>query len=127
MLRRLSLLFLTTMPLGACYSWHPSPIAPRTLIEVEQPDVVRVRTSAGRESVLLHPIIRRDSISETGTLCTNGRCVERTSTVALFDVQEVDTRGFNAVRTVGASLLSLLGALTFAVVVSGGVLGSGPF
>lgn len=127
MLRRLSLLVLTTMSLGACYSWQASPIAPRTLIEVDRPDVVRVHASYGQELVLLHPIVRSDSISETGTLCTNGRCVERTGTVALLDVREIDTRSFNAAKTLGVSLLSLLAGLTFAVGVTGGVLGSGPF
>lgn len=118
MLCRVSLIAAAAMVLGGCYSWEPAPLSPRRVVEFERPGVVRAHLASGETLLLLNPIIRGDSVVETGQHCTSGRCVERTDAVLLNDVVSVDQRAFSGAKTFGWTLIGVLGILTVGLLAS---------
>jgi hypothetical protein len=121
-------ILLLALHLGGCTRWEPTTVSPRVLIEEERPSAVRVTRADGTRVELDDPLIRADSISMPREDCeraftSDGRaaCVGVTS-VALDDVQALDLRRPDAVRTVAALVL---GPVVFLGAVLGVICGLG--
>lgn len=59
--RPLALLMLVVF-LAGCYSWRPTTVSPRQVIEEEQPSRVRVTLNSGTVTVIPDPVLVGDSI-----------------------------------------------------------------
>ena len=104
-------ILLLVLHLGACTRWEPTTLSPRALIDEEQPRAVRITRADGSRVALDHPLIRSDSIAVPPGECervftTDGRaeCAGVTA-VALNDIQTLDVRRSDGLRTLGAIAL----------------------
>ena len=77
--------------LNACYSWRTTTISPAQLIAEEEPSIVRVTLTDGRQLTLRDPTIRNDSLVHE-----NGR-----ARVVLSEVSAVEIWHFSVAKTIG--------------------------
>jgi len=104
-LRAVLLVFLL-LNLTACTSWRSvTTQSPGQLIEVLQPDRVRVTMPGGIQMELERPVVDGDELVGTARIRTGGRVVPSNS-VFLADVLMLEIREFSLGRTV----LVVLGA-----------------
>ena len=100
--RRTVALLLIPLIATSCHSWRTAQVEPRTLVETEQPNRIRVTTSDGRRAELDRPTVVGDSLvsgSPDGAAGASTR-------VAVADVARVEVRRFSLWRTT-ASVLGL--------------------
>ena len=94
--RAVLLLFLL-LNLTACYTWQGvATTSPAQLIEVTQPERVRVHIPGGVQVELENPLVEGDQL-----LGTNGIALP------LADVLMLETPEFSKIRTIGLVFLSL--------------------
>ena len=88
---------------SGCMGWRPATIAPRQLIEEEQPEEVRVSRS-GESRLFLRPWIENDSIHG----CERDPDYEcaLAESIALEDVATVEVKYFRSRASVGMLMLS---------------------
>ena len=94
---------LVLLVTSGCMGWRPATVAPRQLIEEEQPEEVRVPRS-GESQLSLRPWIENDSIHG----CERDPDYEcaLTEPIALEDVETLEVRYFRSRATVGMVMLS---------------------
>jgi len=104
---------LLALHLGACVTWRPTTVAPRQVIEEEQPSRVRVTTLDGERLALRTPVLRGDSL-------TSGARGAAATTVAISDIRGIEVQQISAGRTFGLIVLLAVGAVvaTYAYVCS---------
>ena len=92
---------LLLVVLNACYSWRTTTFSPAQLIAEEEPSIVRVTLTDGRQLTLRDPTIRNDSLVHE-----NGR-----APVVLSDVSAVELWHFSVAKTSGIIIPFLFGPL----------------
>ena len=101
--RAVLLLFLL-LNLTACQTWQSvslDAISPAQLIEVLQPDRVRVTVRGGDQMELERPVVDGDELVGTARIRTGGRVVPSNS-VSLADVLLLEIGKISSGRTIGA-------------------------
>ena len=75
------------LALSGCATWHHQALEPRTLIERDQPKVVRVTRTDRSQVVLLHPTVAGDSL--------RGSSQGREYSMPLSDISSVSVERFS--------------------------------
>jgi len=109
LLRRPIVPLLLALHVAGCTTWRPSTVAPRQLIEDEQPGRIRSTLPDSTTLIVTAPTVVSDSIAtvreECQTSVVGGRydcaAVETTSVIALQDVAWVEIPRFSLARTIG--------------------------
>ncbi|NNF27804.1 MAG: hypothetical protein HKN73_11335 [Gemmatimonadetes bacterium] len=98
----LMLLLFLTLPLAGCRTWQPAGMSPEALLAAEAPPQVRVTRTDGEMLTLVVPEIRAGAMVARGA----------PGAVMLEDIQLLEVRRTDALRTVG---FVLPGAILIAV------------
>jgi hypothetical protein len=105
-------LFLLTLPLGGCYTWRPSDVAPDRTIRMDQPRAVRLTQTDGERVYLRSPVLNGDSI--VGERLDRGSPLDRIS-VPLSGVREAATSEFSPGRTAAFIAIPIVGVVALIV------------
>lgn len=111
------------LAITACYTWAPTSLGPRELLDRESPSAVLITRMDGSEAVVRGPRVIGDSLYATSEFCqtsvaAGGRRVcqpVRDAVAATDEIQSVDVRAIAPARTAGAVLLAPVALLTVLV------------
>ena len=94
----LSTVLVLLFTLNACTSWRVDSVAPAQLVAERQPHEVRLRGQDGARTQLRGPFVRGDSLL--------GLTKGDTAGVALTEVQSLEVRRFDWLKTAGLTILT---------------------
>lgn len=96
---------LLAIHLAGCTYWQPATVAPRELIEIDQPSLIRITPASGESLVIQSPSIRGDSIAGVRPRS------RETRGILLSDVRSIEVSHVSAGRTLGLVVLTGVVAL----------------
>jgi hypothetical protein len=95
----LSTVLVIVATLNACTSWRVQSVTPAQLVAEQQPHKVRLRGQDGTRTELRGPFVRGDSLL--------GLTKGDTAGVALNEVQVLEVRRFDWLKTAGLTVLTV--------------------
>ncbi len=125
-------LLALALSLGGCVTWRPATVAPRELIEAEQPERIRVTRPDNSTLIVSDPTVVNDSVATVLEDCETSvaggrfdcRVVDVIPIIALEDVRSLEVQRVAAGRTLGLVLMVPVAAVVFAyvyIIASGGL------
>jgi len=119
--RAVLMLFLV-LNLTACYTWQGvATTSPAQLIEVTQPDRVRVLKPDGTQVELENPSVEGDQLVGTTTTRTGGSFEPSDDSISLEDILQLEIRNFSLGRSILAGFGVFWGAIAVFVGATGGI------
>ena len=119
--RAVLMLFLV-LNLTACYTWQGvATTSPAQLIEVTQPDRVRVLKPDGTQVELENPSVEGDQLVGTNTTRSGGSFEPTDASVSLEDILNLEIRNFSLGRSILAGFGVFWGAIAVFVGFTGGI------
>ena len=120
-LRAVLLLFLV-LHLTACYTWQGvATTSPAQLIEVTQPDHVRVLKPDGTQVELENPSVEGDQLVGTIPTRSGGSLETSDDSVSVEDILQLEIRNFSLGRSVLAGLGAFWAVIAVIYAATGGI------